>query len=262
MPEKIHFDNELAILKAIKLHFPETTKTTCLFHIKQSWNKYLNNLGLKNRSTVLNSYIKTIYGLLFCNQSCPVQYDLSMKLLTTLEECCELFLVEHEALNFKKFLFYIKNSYFKPNHNFFLGNISNFHIDLLTEVTPQLTNNPCECLNAVLQNKYSLGHVNYSSMVAGIHDFFFERRNKFRIFKAGLKIAKRKKSDLNRFIKLQFIARELRVAVYQSTNNYIYMQDIFYEAAFKFSRTDEDCETLYSQECPGVIPQISIPILY
>ena len=89
-----------------------------------------------------------------------------MKLLTTLEEFCELFLVGHEALNFKKFLFYIKNSYFKPNHNFFLGNISNFHIDLLTEVTPQLTNNPCECLNAVLQNKYSLGHVNYSSMVA------------------------------------------------------------------------------------------------
>ena len=59
-----------------------------------------------------------------------------------------------------------------------------------------------------------------------------------------------------------FLTEKNKFRIDQSTNNYIYMQDIFYEAAFKFSRTDEDCETLYTQECPGVIPQISIPILY
>ena len=36
-------------------------------------------------------------------------------------------------------------------------------------------------------------------MVSGIHDFFSERRDKYRIFTAGLKVAKRKKGDLNRF---------------------------------------------------------------
>ena len=40
------------------------------------------------------------------------------------------------------------------------------------------------------------------------------------------------------------------------------MQDIFYEAFFKFDRTDDNCDLLYTQECPGVIPQIIVPILY
>jgi hypothetical protein len=40
------------------------------------------------------------------------------------------------------------------------------------------------------------------------------------------------------------------------------MQDIFYEAVFKFDRTDDNCDLLYTHECPGVITQIIVPILY
>ena len=47
MPQKIHTDNESAILSALKFHFPESTLVTCIFHIKQNWKKFLNNLGLK-----------------------------------------------------------------------------------------------------------------------------------------------------------------------------------------------------------------------
>ena len=201
MPQKIHTDNESAILSALKIHFPESTLVTCIFHIKQNWKKFLNNLGLKNRSKILNSYLKNLFGLLYCNLSCPIQLDLSLKLLTCLEEFCDISLSEHESVNFKKFLVYVQKFYFLPNSQYFLREISNFHIDLLTEVTPQLTNNPCESLNAVLQNTYNIGHINYCSMVAGIHKFYYERRDKYRIFSAGLKIAKRKKNDLNRFSK-------------------------------------------------------------
>jgi hypothetical protein len=97
-------------------------------------------------------------------------------------------------------------------------------------------------------------------MVTGIHKFFYERRDKYRIFSAGLKIAKRRKKDLHRFSKLQYIARSLRVAVYESTVNYQYLEDIFYESVFKFDRTDDDCNLLYTQACPNIIPQIIVPL--
>ena len=63
------------------------------------------------------------------------------------------------------------NNYFTVGRINFLGQVSNFQIDLLTEITPQLTNNPCESLNLVLQNKYNLGHVYFATMVSGIPDF-------------------------------------------------------------------------------------------
>ena len=145
-----------------------------------------------------------------------------------------------------------------PNHIYFLGAISNFQLDLLTELTPQLTNNPCESLNAILQNKYNLGHINLSSMVSGIYNFFSERRDKFRIFNAGLKVAKRKRSDLNHFIKLQFIARNLKSAIRESTFNYIFIQDIFMK---RFSNliVEKNSNALYRAECPHCIPQIVVP---
>ena len=79
MPQKIHTDNELAILNAIKVHFPETTLVTCIFHIKNNWKKFLNDKGLKNQIKLLNSYIKTIFVLLLCNQACPKQHEFAKK---------------------------------------------------------------------------------------------------------------------------------------------------------------------------------------
>ena len=80
-------------------------------------------------------------------------------------------------------------------------------------------------------------------MVTGIYNFFSERRDKFRIFKAGLKVAKRKRSDFNHFVKLQFIAENL--AIKESTVNYVFIQDIFHEAVFKFNRVEKNSKLLY-----------------
>ena len=219
--------------------------------------KKLIVLGLKNRSAKLNYYLDTINGLLYCNLNCPVQLELSLNILNNFFSSSDFFLSTSESPKFQEFLIYIKTTYFTVGKVHFLGQVSNFHIDLLTEVTPQLTNNPCESLNSVLQNKYNLGHINYATMVSGIHAFFSERRDKYRIFKAGLKIAKRKKRDLDRFVKLQFIARNLRSAISERTTNYTYIFDIFYEAAFKFGRVHEDCDSLYVTNYPSLNPQIN-----
>ena len=234
-PSKLHSDNESAIINNFKSHFPQTPIVTCLFHIKNSLKKYLIKIGLKNKSPKFEELFNTLQGLLFCDLNCPIQYNFSLQLVTCLEECSTEYLNEFDSEKFKISTAYFRTYYLTPNHIYFLGAISNFQLDLLTELTPQLTNNPCESLNAILQNKYNLGHINLSSMVSGIYNFFSERRDKFRIFNAGLKVAKRKRSDLNHFIKLQFIARNLKSAIRESTFNYIFIQDIFYEAVFKFN---------------------------
>ena len=97
---------------------------------------------------------------------------LSFNILNNFCECSDLFLSTSESPKFKEFLVHIKTTYLTFGKVHFLGQVTNFHIDLLTEVEPQLTNNPCESLNFVLQNKYNLGHINYATMLSGIHAFF------------------------------------------------------------------------------------------
>ena len=132
-------------------------------------------MGLKNRSAKLNYYLDTIHGLLYCNLNCPVQLELSLNTLNNFFSSSgffQNFKNFSRIPKFQEFLINIKTTYFTVGKVHFLGRVSNFHIDLLTEVTPQLTNNPCESLNSVLQNKYNLGHINYATMLSGIHAFF------------------------------------------------------------------------------------------
>ena len=49
------------------------------------------------------------------------------------------------------------------------------------------------------------------------------------------------------------------MAILELTTNYVYVQDIFYEAIFKFNRTDDDFNALYNLECPNIFPQILVP---
>ena len=49
------------------------------------------------------------------------------------------------------------------------------------------------------------------------------------------------------------------MAVYETTINFTYLEDIFYESVFKFDRTDDDSNLLYAQACPNNIPQIIVP---
>ena len=49
------------------------------------------------------------------------------------------------------------------------------------------------------------------------------------------------------------------MAIIESTTNYVYVQDIFYEAIFKFNRNDDDCNALYNLGCPNIFPQIFVP---
>ena len=85
---------------------------------------------------------------------------------------------EIEQESFLKFLNYLKTSYLKPTHAFFLGKISNFQLELLGNWYPQLSNNVSESLNAVLQNCYKRGFINRSALAEGLHSFYSKRRDK------------------------------------------------------------------------------------
>ena len=113
---------------------------------------------------------------------------------------------ELERVKFKKFLDYINNTYLTKNHHFFLGLISNFQEELLGDWFPQLSNNVSE-LNAVLNTIFKRGFITKAACVEGIHTFYSDRRDKFRIFNDGNKANKRRKNDLKRFENLQFISR-------------------------------------------------------
>ena len=145
---------------------------------------------MKNRTSKFDELFNTLQGPLFSDLNCPVQYNFTLELVTVLEEYSTICLTEFESEKFKIFTAHLRNFYLNKNHIYFLGAISNFQLYLLSEITPQLTNNPCESLNAILQNNYNLGHIDLSSMVSGIYNFFSERRDKFRIFNAGFKITK------------------------------------------------------------------------
>ena len=52
-PEKIHTDNEAALISSIKSQFPNSILLTCHFHIVSNWRKYLNEHGLKKLVPIL-----------------------------------------------------------------------------------------------------------------------------------------------------------------------------------------------------------------
>ena len=103
---------------------------------------------------------------------------------------------DSERIKFTKFLNYLNNNYLKQSHHFFLGEISNFQEELLGDWFPQLSNNVSESLNSVLNTIYRRGFINKAACVEGIHTFYSDRRDKYRIFIDGNKANKRRKSDL------------------------------------------------------------------
>ena len=125
---------------------------------------------------------------------------------------------------------------------FCLSKVSNFQGELLGDWFPQLSNNVSESLNAVLQNCYKRGFVNNSALAEGLHTFYSDRRDKYRIFVTGEKVNQRKKSDLIRFSKLKFIATQF-FHLLQNPENAFYpgfYESCFFEAIFKFSRINEN----------------------
>ena len=94
----------------------------------------------------------------------------------------------------------------------------------------------------ILQNCYKRGFDNNSASAEGLHTFYSDRRDKYRIFVTGEKVNQRKKSDLIRFSKLKFIATQF-FHLLQNPENAFYpgfYESCFFEAIFKFSRINEN----------------------
>ena len=173
---------------------------------------------------------------------------------------------EGEQQKFLLFLQYLKKSYLKPTSPFFLGEISNFQKELLGDWFPQLSNNVCESLNAILQNCYKRGYINRPSLVEGLHTFYSDRRDKYRVFISGQKVNKRKKSDLIRFQNLKFLSVKFSEIV-NNPNSYFYpgyVENCFFEAIFKFARIqDPHVNEIFANMQSNALypPQLIVPIL-
>ena len=76
-PQRLHCDNESAVINTVNTHFPETEIVSCLFHLKNNFLSRLDKIGLKNRSKELVELFTTINGLLFLNLRCNIQFSMA-----------------------------------------------------------------------------------------------------------------------------------------------------------------------------------------
>ena len=264
-PNRIHIDNESAVISSIKTNFPSTKIITCIFHIKNNFNKKMNDIGLKNRSKEVDALFKTINGILYLDLSCEFQYSMVVNFMNNiLNDLTFIVPNELERVKFKKFLDYINNTYLTKNHHFFLGSISNFQEELLGDWFPQLSNNVSESLNAVLNTIFKRGFITKAACVEGIHTFYSDRRDKFRIFNDGNKANKRRKNDLKRFENLQFISRAFLALISNPLNHFYpsFLSACFFEAIYKFARVEtENLTAIFANKFSSANYQPQIIIL-
>jgi len=89
---------------------------------------------------------------------------------------------EPHRRNFHKFLDYIKKNWFRPTSAHFVGKFSNFHGDIMAEITPQLTNSCSQSLNASLKKFYTSGYLPKYKLAEGNFYFWFSKtKSKFSI---------------------------------------------------------------------------------
>ena len=77
-----------------------TVIITCLFHLKSNFKKYLDQVGLKNRSPQLNALFKTVTGILFLDLNCPLQFSMANNFLDTIIHDLPLIVNEIEQESF------------------------------------------------------------------------------------------------------------------------------------------------------------------
>jgi len=92
---------------------------------------------------------------MFTDQSDPRQNWMANQII---DSFWSLELGEPVTANLRKFLAYVKKVWFRPNSGHFVGSFSNFHQDILTEITPQMTNNCSESLNSSLRKFFTSGY--------------------------------------------------------------------------------------------------------
>ena len=113
-PQRLHCDNETALINTVKLHFPLTKIVSCLFHFKTNYLKKLDQIGLKNRSKELTELFTTINGLLFLNLACNIQFSMAQTFIDQIIAQID-FLLPKESERPKFLLFHaeINTGFFK-----------------------------------------------------------------------------------------------------------------------------------------------------
>ena len=134
---------------------------------------------------------------------------------------------------FRKFLAYVRKTWFRQNSGHFVGNFSNFHQDILTEITPQITNNCSKSLNASLRQLCPHGYIPMYKVAEGLRNFYEQKRLLMVSFLEKKKIRNRKPKDLEKFRKLKVLSRHLVTLMSLPDLDEHFRFELFFELAYK-----------------------------
>ena len=200
---------------------------------------------------------KVIKGLLFTDQADPAQNLMANQIIRSF--------YNHDlgiphTQNFHKYLDYVSKNWFHPNSVHFVGKLSNFHREILTAESPQLTNNCSESLNSALKSLQKGGYIPKRKCVGGLRDFFLKKRLQMVTFTNGKKIKNRNPKDLEKFRKMKVLSTHLEVAMHYADLNEEFKCQVFYEIAFKFGNIHSHRLIELFQEqhplCENIIPEL------
>ena len=258
-PTVVHSDNEVPFIKATKLAFPATRIVTCFFHIKENVKKHVEKTGLHGNHFV-EKQKNIIFGLFFCDLSDDRQLSMAHDILQLSKFEAQSSLMGADLTKYVNFIDnYLLKVWFNRNSVYFAGKYSNFFVDIETEPTPQLTNNPSESLNKNLKGFYNMGFISKTNMARGILKFFEEKHYQLRTFQSDEKKRYRNPKDLAKFAKMKKLTGLLSTAMLDEGVDEEFRKQIFYEVVFKFGNImDTDVNQLYTWTFPHYLSVIQL----
>ena len=141
---------------------------------QEAWKRWLHKNGLlKDAPLFIERKKKLFQGLLFCNQADARQLQMAHEILQSSKYDAQWELIGWQFVNFSAFIDkYLMKVWFNPNSVHFAGKSSNFFVDIESEATPQLTNNPMESLNKTIKSLFKVGFINKKAFAKGMLQFY------------------------------------------------------------------------------------------
>ena len=177
-PTIIHMDNEVAGMAAVRSVFPNDHIRTCIWHIRQNLKKKLETLGIGLKNIKKPKYIidtfDEINGVMYLDLRDEFKLHSVREYLEAIIENEHGFMPDNPiaADKFIEFIRYNLGQWFNRNNVHFLGNNSNYRLNI-SGGNPILTNNGFECLNFALNQYFkSGGYISNTCAVQGLHNFY------------------------------------------------------------------------------------------
>ena len=166
----IHLDFEKAAHEAVKRVLPTFALRGCLFHLKQSWWRKIQDLGLsteyKDSDSAVGQFLKSTFGLPFLD-------FLEVSDSFAFDVICEA--PEGDAVS--KYLEYLTNTYITSGSTF------PPHLWASTDVARKRTTNGCEAFHKHLNSLFYSAHPSVFELTDRLQEIMIESKFKLQTTK-------------------------------------------------------------------------------